>query len=103
VRGGHLTIEEVLSLSLSFSLPPSLPLFLLLLLLLQQWVFFVVVVVVFGFSGQGFSVWPWLSWNSLCRPGWPRTQKFTCLCLLSASAGIKGVCHQHSAVFFFLI
>jgi hypothetical protein len=25
---------------------------------------------------QGFSVWPWLSWNSLCRPGWPRTQKF---------------------------
>jgi hypothetical protein len=25
--------------------------------------------------------------NSLCRPGWPRTQKFTCLCL--PSAGIK--------------
>jgi hypothetical protein len=22
--------------------------------------------------------------NSLCRPGWPRTQKFTCLCLPSA-------------------
>jgi hypothetical protein len=24
---------------------------------------------------QGFSVESWLSWNSLCRPGWPRTQK----------------------------
>jgi hypothetical protein len=22
----------------------------------------------FGFSRQGFSVQPWLSWNSLCRP-----------------------------------
>ncbi|EDL30743.1 RIKEN cDNA 2010305A19, isoform CRA_a, partial [Mus musculus] len=29
-----------------------------------------------------------LSWNSLCRPGWPRTRKPTCLCL--PSAGIKG-------------
>jgi hypothetical protein len=42
------------------------------------------------FSRQGFSVQPWLSWNSLCRPGWPRSQEFTCLCL--PSAGIKGVC-----------
>jgi hypothetical protein len=25
-----------------------------------------------------------VSWNSLCRPGWPRTQKFACLCLPSA-------------------
>ena len=33
-----------------------------------------------------------LSWNSLCRPGWPRTQKSSCLCL--PSAGIKGVCHH---------
>jgi hypothetical protein len=24
-----------------------------------------------------------LSWNSLYRPGWPRTQKSACLCLLS--------------------
>jgi hypothetical protein len=35
---------------------------------------------------------PWLSWNSLYRPGWLRTQKSTCLCL--PSAGIKGVCHH---------
>jgi hypothetical protein len=41
---------------------------------------------------QGFSVYPWLSWNSLCRPGWPRTQKSACLCL--QSAGIKGVRHH---------
>jgi hypothetical protein len=41
---------------------------------------------------QGFSVQPWQSWNSLCRPGWPRTQKFTCLCL--PSARIEGVCHH---------
>jgi hypothetical protein len=45
-----------------------------------------------GGSRQGFSVSPWLSWNSLCRPGWPRTQKSTCLCL--PSAGIKGVRHH---------
>jgi hypothetical protein len=31
-------------------------------------------------------------WNSLCRPGWPRTQKPACLCL--PSAGIKGVRHH---------
>jgi hypothetical protein len=34
---------------------------------------------------------PWLSWNSLCRPSWPRTQKSACL----SSAGIKGVCHRY--------
>ena len=45
------------------------------------------------FSRQGFSVYPWLSWNSLCRSGWPRTQKSACLCL--PSAGIKGV-HPHA-------
>jgi hypothetical protein len=46
----------------------------------------------FSFSRQGFSVKHWLSWNSVCRPGWPQTQKSACLCLLSA--GIKGVCHH---------
>jgi hypothetical protein len=33
-----------------------------------------------------------LSWNSLCRPGWPWIQKSTCLCL--PSAGLKVVRHQ---------
>jgi hypothetical protein len=51
------------------------------------------------FSRQGFSVQPWLSWNSLCRPGWPRTQKSTCLCL--PSAGIKGVHHHCLAPYSF--
>ncbi|GAB1290765.1 Neprilysin [Apodemus speciosus] len=37
----------------------------------------------------------WLSWNSLWRPDWPRTQKSTCLCL--PSAGIKGVHHHRPA------
>jgi hypothetical protein len=45
----------------------------------------------FGFSRQDFSVYPWLSWNSLCRPYWSQTQKSICLCL--PSARIKGVCH----------
>jgi hypothetical protein len=49
----------------------------------------------FFFPRQGFSVKPWLSWNSLCRPGWPQTQKSACLCL--TSAGIKGVCHYGPA------
>jgi hypothetical protein len=30
--------------------------------------------------------------NSLCRPGWPQTQKSACLCL--PDAGIKGVRHH---------
>ena len=25
--------------------------------------------------------WNWLSWNSICRLGWPQTQRSTCLCL----------------------
>jgi hypothetical protein len=51
----------------------------------------------FFFSGggggfrDGFSVHPWLSWNSLCRPGWSPTQKSACLCL--PSAGINSVHH----------
>jgi hypothetical protein len=52
--------------------------------------------VLFCFLKQGFSVYPWLSWNSLCRPGWPQTQKSVCFCL--PSAGIKGVRHHHPAV-----
>ena len=38
---------------------------------------------------QTVSLLCWLSFNSLCRPGWPRTQRSPCHCLLSA--GIKGV------------
>ena len=38
----------------------------------------------FCFLRQGFFVQPWLSWNLLCRPGWPGTQRFACLCLSSA-------------------
>jgi hypothetical protein len=43
---------------------------------------------------------PWLSWNSLCRPGWPRTQKSSCLCL--SSAGIKGVRHHARLMIIYL-
>ena len=46
-------------------------------------------------------VQPWLSWNSLCRPGWPRTQKFASLC--PPSAGIKGVRHHCPALTYFYI
>jgi hypothetical protein len=52
-------------------------------------VFVVVVVVVFVFV---FVFETWLSWNSLCRLGWPQTQKSACLCL--QSAGIKGMRHH---------
>jgi hypothetical protein len=58
-----------------------------------------VYVFLFVFFETGFLCVAWLSWNSLCRPGWPRTQKSACLCL--PSAGIKGVCH-HAQLFFFL-
>ena len=61
---------------------------------------FFVFVCFFCFSRQCFSVQPWLSWNSLCRPSWPPTQKSACFCLLSA--GIKGVCHHTQLFFLFL-
>ena len=51
--------------------------------------------VFFCFLRQGFSVQPWLSWNSLCRPGWPRSQKSICLCL--PSARIKGLNYPSSS------
>jgi hypothetical protein len=54
----------------------------------------------FGFLRQGFSVKPWLSWISLCRPGWPQTQKSACLCL--PSAGITGVYHHCPTLCMFL-
>jgi hypothetical protein len=74
------------------------------------WGFLVVVVVVVVVWGMllffvcfiylyfetGFLCIAWLSRNSLCRPGWPRTQKYTCLSL--PSAGIKGVRRHHLAV-----
>ena len=40
-----------------------------------------------------------LSWNSLCRPGWPQTQRSSCLCL--SSTGIKGIYHHCPVAFFF--
>jgi hypothetical protein len=52
----------------------------------------------FPFFPSFFSFF-FLSWSSLCRPGWPRTQKSAYLCLLSA--GIKGV-RQHARLHFFL-
>jgi hypothetical protein len=33
-----------------------------------------------------------LAWNSLCRPGWPWTQRSSCLCL--PSAGLNGRRHH---------
>ena len=50
----------------------------------------------FFFPRQGFTMQPQLSWNTLCRRGWPQTQRFTCLCL--PSAGSKGV-HHHRTVY----
>jgi hypothetical protein len=55
---------------------------------------------IFGFSRQDFSLQSWLSGNSLCRPGWPWTQKSACFCL--PSAGIKGMCHHCPTVFWLL-
>jgi hypothetical protein len=52
----------------------------------------------FLFLIQDFSVYPWLSWNSFCRPGWSGTQKSACLCL--PSAGIKGVYHHCPTLLF---
>jgi hypothetical protein len=41
---------------------------------------------IYLFFDAGFCV-ALLSWNFLCRPGWPQTQRSTCLCLLSLNKG----------------
>jgi hypothetical protein len=64
----------------------------ILLLLAFCYCFVLFVCLFVCFSRQGFCVKLWLSWNSLCRPDWPRTQISACLCL--PSAGIKGVHHN---------
>ena len=53
----------------------------------------------FCFLRQGFSVQDWLSWNSFCRTGWPRTQKSVRPCL--PNGRIKGMFHYCLAFFFF--
>jgi hypothetical protein len=30
---------------------------------------------IFGFFKTRFTVWHWLSWNLLCKPGWPHTYR----------------------------
>jgi hypothetical protein len=62
---------------------------------------FLLLFIYFVFLRQCFSVQPWLSWNSLCRPGWPQTQKSTCLC--PPGGGIKGVRHHCPADFCLLL
>ena len=56
-------------------------------------------VCLFVFFKTGFPCIAWLSWNSLCRPGWPPTQKSTCLLL--PSDGITGL-HNNCPPYSFL-
>jgi hypothetical protein len=58
------------------------------------------------FFQDRFSLYsPGCSGTHFSRPGWPRTQKSTCLCAPPPSAGIKGVHHYHpaSSPFFFCL
>jgi hypothetical protein len=36
----------------------------------------------FLFVMVSFTAYAWLSWNLLCRPGWPWTQRSACFCVL---------------------
>jgi hypothetical protein len=69
---------------------------------LVNYYYYFTFIFIFWFSRDRVSLCsqPWLSWNALCRPGWPRTQKSACLCL--PSAGIKGVRHHALLVNYFL-
>ena len=40
---------------------------------------------------QGFSIYPWLSWNSLCRLGWPWTEIHL---PISSKCWDEGMCHH---------
>lgn len=42
-----------------------------------------------GFRDGNLTVEPWLTWNSICRPGCPQSQKRS-ICLSLTSAEIKG-------------
>lgn len=53
----------------------------------------------FCFLRQGLYIWPWLSGNLICRPGWSWTERSFCLCLLSV--GIKSWCHHTQREFYF--
>jgi hypothetical protein len=45
----------------------------------------------FSFSRQGISVQPWLSWNSLCRPGRPRTLPASASWVLGLKKGVPSL------------
>jgi hypothetical protein len=49
---------------------------------------------------QDFSVLPWLSWNSLCRPSWPWTQR-DLTTSPSWMLGLKACCYHHPGNYFF--
>lgn len=42
---------------------------------------------------QGFFVYPWLSWNSLCRPGWSQTQRWSASASLVLALKIWATTH----------
>ena len=86
------TFLEVLSVSSPpYTLLPQ-TLFLFVCLFLFVWL------VGFWLFETGFLYIALAVLESLCRSGWPRTQKSTCLCL--PSAGIKGVRHHCPAHIF---
>lgn len=44
---------------------------------------------------QCFSMYPWLSWNSICRPRWPQTQNSTCFFLPVLELKVRAtMCHH---------
>jgi hypothetical protein len=55
--------------------------------------FLLIIFYIFGGGAQVFSMWPWLSWNSLCRLGWPASHRDRPYLYL-LSAGIKSLYHQ---------
>lgn len=46
----------------------------------------------FSLSLSGSHPYPWLTWNLLCSPGWPQTQKIYPPVI--PSSGIKHMCHH---------
>lgn len=66
----------------------------------RPYFYFKKVIFFFFIFRRGFPMKPWLSWNSLHKPGLPPTQRSVCLCL--PSGGIKGVvCTAVPALFTF--
>lgn len=68
--------------------------------LFTQWHNYICYIFLLSFLRWCLTIWLWLVWNSLYRPGCPWTRRSACLCLCLKRARIKGVRHHVHDLFY---